>query len=245
MGTNDMRIGSRFQHVLFDERVHTSITLAEQLTSLCDQEPSLRIAGSLGRMAFFKSAGMGANREFATRGQSLVSKRLGQRSVARDIDLIGVNSKFKSHDDAHFPIDLSAYCSSSGMIAERDGDWWLVADRHGFAERINGDMMLPFAGALEGRPFNTLQPPMHYAILRILGDYRSEKIHDIAKFLEQTLEDQNIKYSGAELVPFTRLGQLNSDDMRLKLRHAYRRRVSGPVRERLVFASRLVSKLID
>lgn len=212
-----------FQHVEYDSGLHSTQALADQLSQMCENNTNLRIAGSLGRMAFFHHFGYGDDWEYRHRAQSIASKRLGVRVVARDIDVIVSESSQIVHNGGPFPVDTTAYCGTRGRIVEQNDDWWLVADKHNFAEPLCASLMEPYPLIFMGQQFTTLQPVLHHSVLAILGNDRGrdKKVSSTRHILEEVLSEHNIRYDGNDTGAFRRLGRMNRDDVLGRCRYVY------------------------
>lgn len=244
MSSISERSTGSFEHVDFNPNVHTLDALAEELDGLSRRHPTLRVAGSIGRMGLYCGLGLSPLFEYDQRQQSVVSKLQGKRIVARDIDVLGVEPAISS-ESVNFPIDTTAYCGRRGNLILENNAWWLVADRFGFAEELNGALMDPYPVEINGHTFNTLQIPMHYAVMSILGDFRSKKVAFARSLVEDALTRNDRQLITADTLPFERLGQLNRDDRGMRVRGYYRRKVPEQIRTKLRILSSTVSTLID
>ena len=222
--------------------LHTVETLGVQLAAMTERDHTMRIAGSLGRAAFYERTGKGFDWEFAQRNQQPESKG-SSRPIARDVDIIAPSQP--PYDGYPFPVDYTAFCGNRGMIVEERGAWWLVAPRHDFAESISEDLMEPYEGRLNDMTFAALQPIAQLAVFSIHGNLRTRKIIEARAMFRAELEEQGIATDDTLLAPFQNLSKLNRNDILHRLRFAYRRNVPEVVRKRLTNISRLASEIID
>jgi hypothetical protein len=160
-----MSRGLRFEK--YDPSLHTMESLGLQLAEMTASDPHTRIAGSIGRAAFYERSGKGFDWEFLARQQAAVSKGKPSNLMARDVDVIAVSQP--ERDDYPFPIDYTAFCGNRGMIIEEQRGWWLVAPRHNFAEPISEDLLEPYEGEVAGHSFAALQPVAQFAVFLFMA----------------------------------------------------------------------------
>lgn len=229
-----------FRQHAYEPTVHTPDRLGLDLGRICELNPDARIAGSLGRAAFYDQVGMGYGFEFGARAQAVTHRQLsGSRLVARDIDVMGLL------DDAAglaFPVDRSAYGSRQAEFVYENNQWWLVSKKHRFAEELEPEVMEAYQGRLGEHTYATVPPATQYAALSVLGSMRSSKIVAIHRQFGHALKERGINITGSELAPLYRLGELNRDDLVNRARHAYRMRLPERVRDRLVPISGIVTR---
>lgn len=228
---------------LFDEHIHTADALGAQLEALTEANEHCRIAGSLGRAAFFEQTGRPFEWEYIRRRQTIVSKENSGRVVPRDIDVIGVTAL--ASETRPFPVDMQAYASPQGSIVEQGDEWWLVAEQHNFAEPISADLMEPYEARLAEHEYAALQPVAQLAVLSILGNFRYNKIRKTHRLMQTILAEEGLLPPRTEFAAFDRLRALNTDSPALRARYFYRDRVPLPARRKLTVISNQVSKLID
>lgn len=231
---------TRFRQYDYDRLVHTPDRLGLDLSRMCEFNPNVRVAGSLGRAVVYDQIGKGFGFEFDSRDQAVTHRRLNRsRMVARDIDVMG---PLDDVSELAFPVDRSAYTSMQAEMVYENDQWWLVGRKHRFAEELEPEVMEAYLGRLGEHSYITIPPATQYAALWVLGSMRSNKIVTTHRQFGQALNDNGINTAGSELTPFYRLGELNRDDFVNRARHTYRMRIPGGVRERLVPISGIVTK---
>lgn len=227
--------------ITFSPDVHTPEALSLEIGQIHKDNDLTRLAGSLGRAVIFGRILGDPFHEYGERGQN----PLVAESVARDIDLItGAPAAAANYEPFH--VDTTGFASPFFSIETQDGEWFLVASYHDFAEPLHEDVVCPVQGeTVFGIPSVTVPPQTLLALYGNKGQMRPKDIRS-----QQLLKRARDKLPSDEHLPdelfkpFEDLTLINQASVYIHAQDAYRRMVPLGIRSKLVpiinYAKRLV-----
>jgi hypothetical protein len=224
----------------FDTLIHTPQALAEEIATIHDMQPSVRVVGSIGRSAVYGRLLGDPLYEFNVRGQGPL--HLGNRP--RDIDILG-NSDLSAQALTPFEVDAEAYSRPYFKFVPDGNDWFLVGEHHNFAEPLRPEVMEPFEGqGVFDIPTITLPPKTHTVLYGLQGRVRNKDIRTQA-LLKEVIDARNdpSEYPEEFLTPLKDLIRLNHRSLYLHSQNAYRRFVPNTVRTKAVPLMKTLKKL--
>ena len=206
-------------HVNFESEIHTAEALSTQLTELLASEPDVFIVGSLARAVYHDLSGYDASSEYSLRGEH----PLQAYGHARDIDVL-TNHQPQAGANP-FPVDTEAFSYGHANLVRTNGDWWLSAEAHNFAEPVDIAVMEPHHGkTIYDIPVRTVPLQTLQALHKIRGIPRRKETLS-AQLLAEHTADLPRPLPAELYAPFEKLHTMNVHAAS-PLRTFYRRNTS-------------------
>ncbi|MDB5175798.1 MAG: hypothetical protein JWM81_656 [Candidatus Saccharibacteria bacterium] len=211
--------------------VFSPAALDHELSQLHTTMPNARLVGSLGRSIIYGRIYGDPEYEFNLRCQDPI----GSVATPRDIDVAGIPAN-TGQAYRPFEIDTTGFAGPFLNIQAEGDTWFLIADRHGFAEELHPAVMEPQSGtAVLG--ISAVTVPAQ-TLVELYGLKESLRPKDIATrgMLTAAIADSDRRDDFDEdfLNPFVRLRQLNTTDAYIRAQNIYRKYVPGSVRKHAV-----------